>query len=84
VLCVLGAVRRTPPSKHTTVYWVQCGAQHPVNTLLYRLKHILPLHSYNFNDVCLLIISTKTVTLARFRRMLSDDGPSGPKHVEAI
>jgi hypothetical protein len=45
----------------------------------YRLKH-----SYNFNDVFLLIISTKTVTLARFRRMLHDDGPNGPKHVGAI
>jgi hypothetical protein len=39
---------------------------------------------HNFNDVFLLIISTKTVTLARFRRMLPDDGPNGPKHVEAI
>jgi hypothetical protein len=34
----------------------------------YRLKHILPLHSNIFNNVFLLIISTKTVTLARFRR----------------
>jgi hypothetical protein len=47
-------------------------------------QHILPQHSKIFNDVCLLIISAKTVTLARFRRMLPDDGPSGPKHVEAI
>jgi hypothetical protein len=44
----------------------------------------LPLHSNNFNDVFLLIISTKTVTLARFHRMLPDDGPNGPKHVGAI
>jgi hypothetical protein len=44
----------------------------------------LPLHSNNFNDVFLLIISTKTVTLARFRRMLPDDGPSGPKRVGAL
>jgi hypothetical protein len=41
----------------------------------------LPQHSNNFNDVFLLIISTKTVTLARFRRTLPDDGPNGPKHV---
>jgi hypothetical protein len=66
-----------------------CGAasptkQHPVHTLLYRLKHILPLHSNNFNDVFLLIISTKTVTLAGFLHMLHDDGPNGPKHVGAI
>jgi hypothetical protein len=47
-------------------------------------QHILPQHSNNFNDVFLLIISTKTVTLARFRLMLPDDGPNGPKHVGAI
>jgi hypothetical protein len=28
--------------------------------------------------------STKTVTLARFRRMLPDYGPNGPKHVGAV
>jgi hypothetical protein len=50
----------------------------------YRLKHILPLHSKYFNDVFLLIIFTKTVTLARFRRVLPDDGPSGLKHVGAV
>jgi hypothetical protein len=50
----------------------------------YRLKHILPRHSNNFNDVFLLIISTKTVTLVKFRRILPDDGPNGPKHVETI
>jgi hypothetical protein len=43
-----------------------------------------PLHSNNFNDVFLLIISTKTVTLARFRRMLPGDGPNRPKHAGAI
>jgi hypothetical protein len=47
----------------------------------YRLKHILPLHSYNLNDVFLLIISTKTVTLARFHRMLPDDGPNVACHM---
>jgi hypothetical protein len=71
VVCVLGV-------------FYSHAAQHPVHTLLYRMKHILPQHSNNFNDVFLLIISTKTVTLARFRRMLSDDGPNGPKHVGAI
>jgi hypothetical protein len=60
------------------------AAQHPEHTLLYRLKHILPLHSNNFNDVFLLITSTKTVTLAWFCRMLHDDGPNGPKHVGAV
>jgi hypothetical protein len=44
----------------------------------------LPQHSNNFNDVFLLIISTKTVTLVRFCCMLPDDGPNGPKHVGAI
>jgi hypothetical protein len=70
------------------VYWMLCGlshaAQHPVHTLLYRLKRILPLHCNNFNNEFLLIISTKTLNLTRFRRMLSDDGPSGSKHVGAI
>jgi hypothetical protein len=28
--------------------------------------------------------ATKTVTLPRFRRVLPDDGPNGPKHVGAI
>jgi hypothetical protein len=65
-------------------YWVLCATQHPVHTRLYRLKHILPLYSNNFNDVFLLTISTKTVTLARFRRMLPDDVPNGPKRVGAI
>jgi hypothetical protein len=50
----------------------------------YRLKHILPQHSNDFNDVFLLINFTKTVTLARFHRMLPDDGPNRPKHVGAI
>jgi hypothetical protein len=49
----------------------------------YRLKHILPQHSNNFNDVFLLIILQR-LTLARFRRMLPDDGSSRPKHVGAI
>jgi hypothetical protein len=35
-------------------------------------------------NTSLLIISTKTVTLARFHRMLLDDGPNGPQHVGAI
>jgi hypothetical protein len=32
------------------------AAQHPVHTLLYRLKHILPQHNNIFNDVFLLLI----------------------------
>jgi hypothetical protein len=67
VMYVLGAVRRTAPSTHTAV---QTEA------------HIATAQR-NFNAVFLLIISTKTVTLARFRRMLPDDGPNGPKHVGA-
>jgi hypothetical protein len=54
------------------------AAQHPVHTAhIARAQH-------NFNDVFLLIFSTKTITLARFRPVLPDDGPNGPKHVEAI
>jgi hypothetical protein len=54
------------------------AAQHPVHT-----AHIATAQQ-QFNDVFLLIFSTKAVTLARFRRMLPDDGPNGPKHVGAI
>jgi hypothetical protein len=68
------------------VYWVLCGVCHPPHSTPdthYRLKHTLPQHSNNFNDVFLLIITTKAVTLARFRRVLPD-GTNGPKHVGAI
>jgi hypothetical protein len=61
-----------------------CCEPHSTQYTYYRLKHILPQRSNNFNDVFLLIISTKAVTLARFRRMIPDDGPRGPKHVGAI
>jgi hypothetical protein len=64
------------------VYWVLCGAQHPVHTQ--QTEAHIATAQHNFNDVFLLIISTKTVTLAGFRRMLPDDGLNGPKHVEAI
>jgi hypothetical protein len=60
------------------------AAPHRTQYTHYRLKHILPQHTNNYKEVFLLIISTKTVTLARFLRMLPDDGPNGPKHVEAI
>jgi hypothetical protein len=63
-----------------------CCAAHRTQYPHYTLKHILSLHSNNFNDAFLLIISTKSVTLARFlpTSMLPDDGPNGPKHVGAI
>jgi hypothetical protein len=61
---------------------VLCVAQHPVHTL--QTEAHIATAQHNFNDVFLLIFSTKTVTLARFRRMLLDDGPNGPKHVAAI
>jgi hypothetical protein len=66
--CAACVTRRTAPSTHTAV---QTEAH------IAKTKH-------NFKDVFLLIFSTKTVTLARFRRMLPDDGPNGPKHVGAI
>jgi hypothetical protein len=59
-----------------------CAVCHTPHSTQYT-QHIMQLHSNNFNDVFLLIISTKTVTLARFRRMLPDDRPNGPKHVGA-
>jgi hypothetical protein len=61
-----------------------CSASHSNQYTHYRLKHILPLHSNNFNDVFLLIISTEAVALATFHRMLPDDGSNGPKHIAAI
>jgi hypothetical protein len=60
------------------------AAQHPLHTLQTEAHIATAQQQFNFNDIFLLIISTKTVILARFRRMLPDDGPSGPKHVEAI
>jgi hypothetical protein len=72
-------------SKNTTLKLLLCsGNMCCVPHSTQYTQHILPLHSNNVNDVFLLIISTKTVTLARFRRMLPDDGPSRPKHVAAI
>jgi hypothetical protein len=68
VVCVLGAVWRTAPSTHTAV----------------QTEAHIATAQHNFNDVFLLIISTKSVTIARFCRMLPDDGPNGPKHVGAI
>jgi hypothetical protein len=58
------------------------GVQHPVHTLQTEARIITAQH--NFNDVFLLIISTKVVNLATFRRMIPDDGPNAPKHVGAI
>jgi hypothetical protein len=56
------------------------AAQPPVHTLQTE-AHITRVE-HNFNDVFLLIISTKTVNLARFRRIIPDDGPNGPKHTK--
>jgi hypothetical protein len=61
------------------------GAMHrtdPVHTL--QTEAHIATAQHNFNGVFLLIISTKSVTLARFRRMLLDGGPNGPKHVEVV
>jgi hypothetical protein len=64
---------------------IWCGpTPHSTQYTHYRLKHILPQHSNNFKEVFSLIIFTKTVTLARFRRMLPDDALNGPKHVGGI
>jgi hypothetical protein len=61
---------------------VLCAAQHPVHTL--QTEAHIATAQHNFNDVFLLIISTKSVTRKRFQRILPDDGPNGPKHVGAI
>jgi hypothetical protein len=62
------------------VYWVLCGVS---RRTLQTEAHIAT-EQHNFNDVFILINSTKAVTLARFRRMLPDGGPNGPKHVGAM
>jgi hypothetical protein len=59
---------RTTPSTHTAV----------------QTEAHIATAQHNFNYVFLLMISTMTVTLARFRRMLPDDGPNGPKNVGTI
>jgi hypothetical protein len=64
------------------VYWVLRGAQHPVHTLQTE-AHIATAQQH-FKRYIFINNSTKTVTLVRFRRMVPDDGPSGPKHVGAI
>jgi hypothetical protein len=68
--------------KFKTFLPTNAAAQHPVHTL--QTEAHIATAQHNFNDVFLLIISTKTVTLTKFRRMLPDDGPNGPKHVGAI
>ena len=48
----------------------------------HNLKHMLPQHCVTYNDVSLLIISTKcNFSQAQFK--LPEDGSSGPKHVGA-
>jgi hypothetical protein len=68
---------------HNSLHKKRGHTPHSTQDTHYGLKNILPLHN-NFNDVFLLIISTKTVTLARFLHLLPDDGPNGLKHVGAI
>jgi hypothetical protein len=46
--------------------------------------HMLPQYFFNHDDVILLMISTKSVTLGRFSEKLPDDGHRRPKHVGAI
>jgi hypothetical protein len=58
------------------------AARHPVYTLLYRLKHILPQHSNIFNDGFLPII-LQDCNFSKVQHKLPDDGPDGPKHVGA-
>jgi hypothetical protein len=62
--------------------YVLQSVQHPVHTL--QTEAHIATAQHDFNDAFLLIIYIRTVTLARFRRMLPDDDPNGPKHVEAI
>jgi hypothetical protein len=41
------------------VYWVLCSVLHDTKYTHHNLKHMLPQHCITYNDVFLLIISTK-------------------------
>ena len=49
----------------------------------YSLKYLLPQHRTSYNDVFLLINSTKNCGFSKAQNKLPEDGPSGPKHVGA-
>ena len=52
-----------------------------INAVLW--QHVLSQHCIKQNDVILLMISTKIVTLARFSEKVPNDGRRRPKHVGA-
>jgi hypothetical protein len=58
------------------------AAQHPVHTLQNE-AHIATAQQ-QFQRYIFTNNFYKALTLARFHRMLSDDGPDGPKYIEAI
>ena len=43
----------------STVYWVPCRVRHGTQYTHHNLKHMLPQHRKTYNDVFLLINSTK-------------------------
>jgi hypothetical protein len=47
------------------------------------LKYLLPQHRISYNDVFLLINSTKNCSFSKAQFKLPEDDPSGPKHVGA-
>jgi hypothetical protein len=65
-----------------SVYWVPCNTLHSTQYTHHNLKHMLPQHCKTYNDVFLLINSTK-VNYNQVQCKLPEDGPSGPKHVGA-
>jgi len=63
------------------LYYVPCSVSRTLHGTRYthhNLKYMLPQHCITHNDVSLLIISSQV------KCKLPEDGPNGPKHVEAI
>jgi len=67
---VFRSVRARPATQHT----------HTHTHTHHNLKHMLPQYCDHYNDVILLILSTKS-NFGQAQYTLPDDGPHGPKHV---
>jgi hypothetical protein len=70
-------------SKNTSLYDLRCRTPHGTQYAHHSLKYLLPQHRKSYNDVFLPITSTKNCSFNKAQNKLTEDGPSGPKHVEA-
>jgi hypothetical protein len=57
------------------------GVHATQHTHTHNLTHMLPQYCANYNDVILLIVSTKKSNFGQAQYRLPDDGLYGPKHV---